>query len=175
MKKILALIVLISVTTLTGCISLGDFSSGDVGSDTSTDNNVSGDTSTDNNTNDNNDTSTDNNSSVDTNDIFSTRDYNETIMYTECEISLTNLAASNSMVEITDTTITITQKGSYTFSGTSNNVTIIIDTEDKVQLILDNVTMTSDNFALIHMIESDKTICTTRWYKYINYYNDRRN
>lgn len=96
-----------------------------------------------------------------TTDIFSNRDLNEDTYYTDAneyvEINLSTLSATNDLVLIEDNVIYITSKGTYVFTGKSNNVKIQIDTSKKVQLILNNVEMTSDSEALIHMIESDKT------------------
>ncbi len=149
MKKILSLIILLSSVSLSGCMVDNDI----------TDNPESSDTNNENVGNGSDDSSTNEESSnsIDTSDIFSNRDYNEDIMYTECFVSLTELTSSNDMVVIESNVITINQKGSYIFTGSSNNVKIVIDTEEKVQLILQDVTMTSDNFALIHMLSSDKT------------------
>lgn len=84
--------------------------------------------------------------------IFSTRDYNEEEMYDVYNIDLSSLASND--------VVTISSKATYIFTGESTNVKIEVDTDAKNQIILNNVTMSSDNDALIHIIKSDKTFIT---------------
>ncbi len=95
-------------------------------------------------------------------EVFSNRDYNEEIYYSiddneYDEVDLSNITSKYNLVSINDNVVTITTKGSYIFTGETTSAKIVIDTTDKVQIILNDVSMTSQNDTLIHMIESDKT------------------
>lgn len=73
-----------------------------------------------------------------------------------------NAATANSdAVTAADGKVTISSPGSYIVSGTGNNVSIIVDlpadTIEKVRLILDNVSITNDDFAAIYVKNADKT------------------
>ncbi len=95
--------------------------------------------------------------------IFSERDYNETDMYsTLCNIDLSTLTADTTDVTIDNNIVKITKKGTYIFTGTSTDIKIEVDTDEKNQIILDDVTMTHSNDTLIHIVQSDKTFITLR-------------
>ncbi len=103
---------------------------------------------------------------IDTSDMFSDRDMEIGYDEEDCEtITLSGDTASSSLksVKISDGTITITEEGSYIISGTLNNGMIIVDVDDssKVQLILDNATITNDTSAAIYVLEADKVFITT--------------
>lgn len=59
--------------------------------------------------------------------------------------------------------ITITAEGVYILQGSANNVTVTIeaDDEDKVQLLLDGVTLTNANAPCIYVKNADKVFVTT--------------
>ncbi len=59
--------------------------------------------------------------------------------------------------------ITITAEGVYVLSGTAQNTSIIIDAqdEDKVQLVLNSVSVTNDYFPCIYVKNADKVFVTT--------------
>lgn len=69
--------------------------------------------------------------------------------------------ASSDAVTTADGKVTISSPGSYVVSGTGNNVSIIVDlpadTIEKVRLVLDNVSITNDDFAAIYVKNADKT------------------
>ncbi len=64
---------------------------------------------------------------------------------------------------MTGGSVTITEAGSYLLTGEMEGQ-IVVDvpgTEDKVQLILDNVTLTNDSSAAIYVLNADKVFFTT--------------
>lgn len=92
-------------------------------------------------------------SALDTSDIFSNRDEEQTVDTTEAEaISL-----------ISGEDITLTEEGTYIFSGDVTEVTIIVDAEDsdKVQIVLDGVTITNTDAPAIYVKTADKVFVTT--------------
>ena len=63
-----------------------------------------------------------------------------------------------------DTDITITEEGVYVFSGEASDMTIIVNVADedaKVQLVLNGVTITNDDFPCIYVKSADKVFVTT--------------
>ena len=64
--------------------------------------------------------------------------------------------ASSDSVTVADGLVTITKKGSYVISGTGENVTVVVDTDAKVRLVLDNVSITNDDFAALYVKNADK-------------------
>lgn len=102
---------------------------------------------------------------LDTSEIFSDRDFE--IGYDEDEsiaIQLNGDSAdcSSDAVQISDSTVTITEEGTYLLSGTLNDGMIIINTDksEKVQLVLDSVTIHSETSAPIYVLQSDKVFLT---------------
>lgn len=98
--------------------------------------------------------------------FFSDRDYEVGYDENECvRITLTGNGATGSSdaVRIADSVITITEEGSYLLSGTLNDGSIIIDAEktDKIQLILDGVTVKSSTSAALYIRSADKVFLTT--------------
>lgn len=84
---------------------------------------------------------------------------------TSAKITLSGDSASSNSdaVQISGSTVTITDEGTYIFSGTLNDGMIIVSAEDtdKVQLVLDNVEITSSTSAAIYILEADKVFITT--------------
>lgn len=102
---------------------------------------------------------------LDTSEIFSDRDFE--ISYDEDEsiaIHLNGDSAdcSSDAVQISDSTVTITKEGTYLLSGTLNDGMIIVNTDksEKVQLVLDSVTIHSETSASIYVLQSDKVFLT---------------
>ncbi len=97
-------------------------------------------------------------------DGFTERDFD--IGYSDYEtISLSGSTASTDAggVTVNGNTIKITEAGTYLLTGELNGQ-IVIDlpgTEDKVQLVLDNVTITNDSSAAIYVLNADKVFVTT--------------
>ena len=74
----------------------------------------------------------------------------------------TSAAASSEYVKISGSTVTITAAGTYLLSGTLDNGSVIVDAskDDKIQLVLDGVTIHSDTFAAIYVAQADKVFIT---------------
>ena len=90
---------------------------------------------------------------TDTSELFSKRDLNQTADTSE--------AVS---IEVSDNKIyTISDEGVYVITGEAENCTIKIDAdkEAKIQLVLDGVTVTNDNFPVIYVVSADKCFITT--------------
>ena len=105
------------------------------------------------------------NAAVDTDGLFSQRDLEQSWdESTAVRIELTGDAASSDSdaVQIDGGTVTITAEGVYVFSGTLSNGSIIVDAgdEDKVQLVLNGVSVTSSDFAAIYAKNADKVFVT---------------
>ncbi|MFI3176736.1 MAG: carbohydrate-binding domain-containing protein [Eubacteriales bacterium] len=97
---------------------------------------------------------------------FTTSDYEVGSIADEYStITLGNGAtiAESDVVIVHGDTITITEGGTYYIEGALENGQIIIqaDAEDKVQLVLDNVTITNYTSPVIYCVEADKVFITT--------------
>ena len=90
---------------------------------------------------------------IDTTSLFTKRDLEQT-----ADIS----AATRVTVE-NDRTIEITEDGVYVISKTASNCTIkvIADDSAKVQLVLDVLTVTNDDFPVIYVLSADEVLVTT--------------
>lgn len=98
-------------------------------------------------------------------DLFSDRDFETS--YDESKSALITLngdsaACSSNAVQISGSTVTITDEGTYILSGTLNDGMIIVNSEktDKTQLILNGVTIHSETSAPIYILQSDKVFIT---------------
>ena len=90
---------------------------------------------------------------LDTDNLFSKRDLEQSPDLTDA-------------VEITVSdgkTIDITEAGTYRITGTAANCTIRVDAglQDKVQLVLDGVSITNEDFPTIYIVSVDKCFITT--------------
>ena len=74
----------------------------------------------------------------------------------------TSAKANSDAVAISGSTVTITAAGTYIISGKLENGTIIVNAskEDKVQLVLNGVSINSDAFAAIYVLQADKVFIT---------------
>ena len=105
-------------------------------------------------------------STVSSSEMFTDKDmeigYDEE---TSAVITLSGDSASSDSdaVQISGSTITITDEGTYILSGTLNDGMIVVSAEDtdKIQLVLDNVEITSSTSAAIYVLEADKVFITT--------------
>ena len=90
---------------------------------------------------------------IDTTDLFTDRDLEQTADVSEA----TTYTVSDGQ------TINITSDGVYVITGTASNASIIVEAgdEDKVQLVLDGVTMTNDSTPCIYVKSADKVFVTT--------------
>lgn len=66
-------------------------------------------------------------------------------------------------IEVTDgQTLSITEEGTYILQGTASDCTVLVNApEAKVQLILDNVTVTNASSPVIYVLDADKCFVTT--------------
>ncbi|MDY5579106.1 carbohydrate-binding domain-containing protein [Porcincola intestinalis] len=66
-------------------------------------------------------------------------------------------------IEVTDgQTLSITEEGTYILQGTASDCTVLVNApEAKVQLILDNVTVTNTSSPVIYVLDADKCFVTT--------------
>ena len=101
----------------------------------------------------------------DESDMFSAKDYE--VGYNEEEsiviqLNKDSISCDSKSVNISGTTITITDEGTYIIKGTLDNGSIIINTEksDKVHLILNNASVNSSDFAPLYISQCDKVFVT---------------
>lgn len=96
-------------------------------------------------------------------DMFSDRDLSGD--YSECtDITLSDSTAScsDSSVTVADGSVTITKAGTYKFSGTfTGQIIVNAGDSDKVQLVLDNASVTKEESAALYIINADKVFVTT--------------
>lgn len=101
-----------------------------------------------------------------TNELFSDRDMN-TNVFADDDMLINFLAngaeTSCRSVQISGGVVTITEKGIYGITGSTENGMIIIDVpkDDKVQLVLSGVSITSPTSAAIYVRQADKVFITT--------------
>lgn len=97
--------------------------------------------------------------------IFSERDsqveYEES-KSTKIQLNNDSAASSSDAVQISGSTVTITDEGTYILSGNLDDGMVIVNTDksDKVQLVLDNVAIHSKTSAPIYILQSDKVFIT---------------
>ena len=96
-------------------------------------------------------------------DMFSDRDLSGD--YSECtDITLSDSTAScsDSSGTVADGTVTITKAGTYKLSGTfTGQIIVNAGDSDKVQLVLDNASITKEGSAALYIINADKVFITT--------------
>ena len=115
------------------------------------------------------DSSTTSSSSIneaDTSDMFSDRD--KEVGYDESESVTISLADNSSSCEsdavsITENTITIKDEGTYILSGSLSDGMVIVEAEDtdKVQIVLNGVSISNDQSAAFYVRSADKVFVTT--------------
>lgn len=90
---------------------------------------------------------------IDTTDIFSDRD----LIQTADTSNAVTITAQDNKTE------TITEEGVYILTGTASNFTVKVeaDKEAKVQLVLDGLNVTNDDFPVIYVVSADKCFVTT--------------
>ena len=105
------------------------------------------------------------NAAIDITDMFTKRDLAGT--YDESEavkitLSGKTAACNSSNVQIEDGVVTIKAAGVYVLSGTFTDGTIVVDAgdDDKVQLVLDGVSITAADYAAIYAKNADKVFVT---------------
>ncbi len=103
---------------------------------------------------------------ADSSDMFSNRDYEAGYDETAAAyITLNGSTAqcSSNAVEISGSSVTITDEGTYIISGTLTDGMIIVDAgnNDKLQLVLDGVSISSGTSAALYIRQADKVFVTT--------------
>ena len=92
---------------------------------------------------------------IDATELFTDRDLTQTPDLSEAE---TYTVADGQDIEITE-------EGVYVLQGTASDVTVYVDTDKaddaKVQIVLDGVSITNDDFPCIYVREADKVFVTT--------------
>lgn len=103
---------------------------------------------------------------IDTSEMFSDRD--KEVGYEETEsvkIQLSDAGSSceSDAVSIVEDTVTITEEGTYVLSGSLSDGMVIVEAEDtdKIQLVLDGVTISSAQSAALYIRSADKVFVTT--------------
>ena len=102
---------------------------------------------------------------IDITDMFTKRDLAGTYEESEAvKITLSGKTATcdSSNVQIEDGVVTIKAAGVYVLSGTLTDGTIVVDAgdDDKVQLVLDGVSITAADYAAIYAKNADKVFVT---------------
>lgn len=101
---------------------------------------------------------------TDTSSYFTDRDqdasYDESIA-TKISLGGSTAKTSGDGASVSGSTVTITAAGTYVLSGSSENVQIVVKAgdQDKVQIVLDGVTMTGTDAAIV-VENADKTFIT---------------
>ena len=97
--------------------------------------------------------STSGSSALDTSDLFSSRDLEQTADLTGAEKITVNDGE----------TYTISKEGVYVVTGSASNALILVSAgdEDKVQLVLDDVSITNESTPCIYVQNADKVFVTT--------------
>ena len=90
---------------------------------------------------------------IDATELFSKRDLTQSADLSEA-VAYTVSDGKN---------VTITAEGVYVLSGSAKNVSVIVDAgdEDKVQLVLDGLTVTNEDSPVIYVKNADKVFVTT--------------
>ena len=102
---------------------------------------------------------------IDITDMFTKRDLSGNYEESEAvKITLSGKTATcdSSNVQIEDGVVTIKAAGVYVLSGTLTDETIVVDVgdDDKVQLVLDGVSITAADYAAIYAKNADKVFVT---------------
>lgn len=101
---------------------------------------------------------------LDTADMFTNRDYE--VGYDESESTAIVLKgstaeSSSDAVEVSGSTVTITEEGTYILSGTLKGMIVVNAAKtDKLQLVLDGVSIESESSAAIYILQADKVFLT---------------
>lgn len=147
-KKLFALL-LVLILMLTGC-----------GNNSSTKEKEADDSTSDNTTNE-----AVVSTIIDESEMFTDRDFEteyDTSKSVSIELKGNSVSCKSDAVKISKTTITLSEEGTYIFSGTLDDGMIVVDAEDsdKLQIVLDNASITSSTSAALYIIEADKVFVT---------------
>lgn len=160
MKKGILALLLVFALLVSGCSQ----SSNVPGSENSASNQQQTDTKTSDN-NSSNTASTGGEAVTETSELFSNRDFE--VGYDESTSAIIQLQGDNAVcssnaVNISGSTVTITDEGTYILSGTLKDGMIVVDAEktDKLQLVLNNASIHSETSAPIYILKADKVFIT---------------
>lgn len=103
---------------------------------------------------------------VSADEMFTTRDMEAGYDEEKCvkiELNGDTATADSDAVAVNGSTVTIQSEGTYLLSGTLDDGMIVVDVADseKVQLVLDQVSITNADSAAIYVLEADKVFLTT--------------
>ena len=98
-------------------------------------------------------------------EVFSDRDLSgeyDTSEAVTITLNGSGATADSDLVQISGSNVTISGAGTYVLTGTLDNGSVIVDAgeEDKVQLVLDGVSIRSDTFAALYVKQADKVFVT---------------
>jgi len=98
-------------------------------------------------------------------DMFTDRDFKtdyDTSKSVSIDLKGDSVSCKLDAVKIKKNTITLSEEGTYIFSGTLDDGMIVVDAEDsdKIQIVLDNASITSSTSAALYVIEADKVFVT---------------
>lgn len=98
-------------------------------------------------------------------DLFSGRDYEtgyDELKSAVITLSGSGISCTSDAVKIDGTTATVTGEGTYVLRGSLDDGMIVVDAakEDKVQLVLDGASITSQTCAAIYILQADKVFLT---------------
>lgn len=168
-KKILAVTVAAAliVSCFTSCdnnTSSDSQASQVMSSTTSSSDSTSSGTDTSSDTSDStSDSGSDSDKQLTADDMFSDRDLSGD--YSECTditLSKSTASCSDSSVTVADGSVVITKAGTYKLSGTfTGQIIVNAGDSDKVQLVLDNASITKEGSAALYIINADKVFITT--------------
>lgn len=102
-------------------------------------------------------------SSTDINELFTDRDFDTDYDESSCikiTFSDTDVQSDAASVTADGTTATITDEGSYLLSGSCEDGMVVVDTDAKVQLILDGLDLCKDTSAALYVRSADKVFVT---------------
>ena len=105
------------------------------------------------------------NAVVTTANVTSNGVINASELFTERDLTQNYDESEAQAVSLTDgQTVNITKAGVYVLSGTASNVTVTVEAgdEDKVQIVLDGVSITNANAPCIYVKNADKVFVTTQ-------------
>lgn len=150
-KKLLALL-LASMLVLSGCEKNSSTEGNESGTST---NNTSNDTTNDEVTS----------TVINESEMFTDRDF-ETDYEESKSIAVTlsgdSISCKSDVVKVKGTTITLSEEGTYIFSGSLDDGMIVVNADDKakLQIVLDDASITSSTSAALYILEADKVFVT---------------
>lgn len=95
-------------------------------------------------------------------ELHATSDGADTANAVSIALNGSSISASTDAVTISGSTVTIEQGGTYLLSGSLDNGSVIVNTgkEEKVQLVLNGISINSERFAPIYVVQADEVLVT---------------